>query len=170
MTMAKALKSGDQVIVHGLDDLRRELRRIESKGGPNGLELLKGANYKVATHVIGRAQGRAAGAGRMQARAASTLKAGRAQARATITGGVGVPYFFGAEFGSKSNILRRARQPAGWAGAGRWLGYNQFLPWKQPGGGRAGYFLFPTMRSESAAIVEIYGDELDDIVAAAFPD
>jgi hypothetical protein len=168
--MSPSRRSGDGVYVKGLDEFRRELRRIEQSGGPDGRDMLKVANHKVATYVINRAKSRASAIGRMQATAASTMRAGQAQSRATITGGAGVAYFFGAEFGSKHNILRRERQPAGWAGAGRWHGYNQFLPWRSPGSGGAGYFLFPTMRAESAAIVEMYADELDGIAADAFPD
>jgi hypothetical protein len=168
--MASPRRSKDGVYVRGLDDFRRELRRVEKQGGPDGRDLLKSANYKVATYVILKARQRAGSVGAIQARAASTMTAGQAQSRATITGGASVPYFYGAEFGAKHGILRRERKPAGWAGAGRWRGYNQFETWKQPGSGRAGYFLFPTMRAESRAIVEMYADELDDVMRDVFPD
>lgn len=168
--MTQPRRSEDGVYVKGLDDFRRQLRRIEKEGGPDGRDLLKAANYKVATYVISKAKTRATTVGRMQVSAASTMKAGQTQSRATVTGGNGIPYFFGAEFGAKHGILRRERQPAGWAGAGRWHGYNQFKPWNTPGAGKTGYFLFPTMRAESAAIVEMYGDELDTIVRDVFPD
>jgi hypothetical protein len=168
--VTKARRSEDGIYVRGLDEFRKELRRIEKEGGPDGRDLLKAANNKVATHVIVRARQRASIVGPMQARAASTLKAGQSQSRATITGGTSVPFFFGAEFGAKRGILRRERQPAGWAGGGRWRGYNQFRPWNAPGSGRTGYFLFPTMRAESAAIVEMYADELDTIMRDVFPD
>jgi hypothetical protein len=168
--MSKATRTADGVYVKGLDEFRRELKRLEQSGGPDGRDMLKAANHKVASYVISKSKSRASTIGRMQAAAASTMRAGQAQSRATITGGAGVPFFFGAEFGSKRDILRRERRPAGWAGAGRWRGYNQFLPWRSPGTGRTGYFLFPTMRAESPAIVEMYADELDGIIADAFPD
>lgn len=168
--MSSARRSADGVYVRGLNEFRRELNRVEKQGGPDGRNLLKAANYKVASYVSTKAKQRASTVGPMQARAASTLKAGQAQSKATITGGISIPYFYGAEFGSKRNIERRARRPAGWAGAGPWRGYNQFLPWKQPGSGRAGYFLFPTMRAESKAIVDMYATELDDIMRDVFPD
>lgn len=161
--MARARRSGETVIVRGLDDLRRELRKIERNGGTDGLSLLKNANNKVATHVVNKAQNRASGIGRLQSKAASTLRAGKAQARATVTGGVGVPYFYGAEFGAYQNVPRVR-------GSRSFLGFNQFLVWKTPGNGNAGYFLYPTMKAESSRIIEMYGDELDRITEAAFPD
>lgn len=168
--MSAARRSDAGVYVKGLDEFRKELRRIERNGGPDGRDLLKSANWKVATHVITKSKQRATTFGPMQTRAASTMKAGQAQARATITGGSGVDFFYGAEFGAKHDILRRERRPAGWAGVGRWHGYNQFKPWNPPGSGRTGYFLFPTMKAESNAIVEMYGQELDVIIKDVFPD
>lgn len=166
------IRSTDRAIyVKGLDEFRKELRRIEANGGEDGRELLKDANNRVASYVVQQAQRRAAGIGRMQARAASALKANRAQARATITASTrDVPWFFGAEFGAKPNITRRPRAASGWAGAGPWRGYNQFEMWRKPGGGNAGWFLFPTMRAESKNIIEMYGDELDKIARRIFPD
>jgi hypothetical protein len=160
--MARARRSAETVRVQGLDDLRRELRKIQQNGGPQGSTLLKEANHKVASHVVSRAQGRAASVGRMQSKAAATLRAGRAQARATVTGGTGVPYFYGAEFGAYAGVSRTR-------GARTFLGFNQFLQWKAPGNGNTGYFLYPTMKAESATIIEMYGDELDKITDQAFP-
>jgi hypothetical protein len=125
--------------------------------------MLKEANHKVAMMVVGKAQARAGSVGPMQAKAASTLRAGRQQARATITGGVRMPFFFGAEFGSYSNVPRSR-------GTRTFLGFNQFMPFKKPGSGNTGYFLYPTMRAETRNIIEMYGDELDRIAKNAFPD
>jgi len=161
--MARARRSEETVRVKGLDDFRRELRRLDSEAGPDGLSLLKEANHKVASMVISKAQARASGVGPMQAKAASTLKAGRAQARATITGGFRVPFFFGAEFGSYSNGPRTR-------GSRTYLGFNQFKPFKKAGSGNAGYFLYPTMRAETRNIIEMYDKELDVIAKKAFPD
>lgn len=168
--MTSAKRSSDGVYVKGLNEFRRELNKVQKQGGSDGRALLKSANFKVATYVNTKAKQRASTIGPMQAKAASTMKAGRAQSKATITGGTSIQFFYGAEFGSKRNIMRRERRPAGWAGAGPWRGYNQFLPWKQPGSGRAGYFLFPTMRAESTAIVDMYATELDGIMRDVFPD
>ena len=161
--MARARRSEETVRVQGLDDFRRELRRLGDEAGPEGLSLLKEANHRVASMVIGKAKARASGVGPMQAKAASTLRAGRAQARATITGGARIPFFFGAEFGAYSNVPRQR-------GGRAFTGFNQFLPWKKPGNGNTGYFLYPTMRAESRNIIEMYGDELDRIAKKAFPD
>lgn len=162
--MAKARRTEETINVKGLDQFRRELRKIEQQGGPNGIALLKEANFRVASLVVSKAQARASGLGRMQARAGATLRAGRQQARAVVYGGsASVPFFFGAEFGSYSGV-RRTR------GSRSFLGFNQFEPWKRPGNGNTGYFLFPTMRAESRNIIEMYGDELDKITKQAFPD
>ena len=162
--MARARRTEDTVRVQGLDQFRRELRRIETDGGPDGIALLKEANHKVASMVVSKAQARASSVGRMQAKAASSLRAGRAQARATVIGGsASIPFFFGAEFGSYAGFSRQR-------GNRSFVGFNQFLPWKKPGSGNTGYFLFPTMKAESRNIIEMYGDELDRVAKRAFPD
>lgn len=162
--MARARRSDETVNVKGLDQFRRELRKIQNQGGADGIALLKEANWRVATMVANKAKGRASGLGRMQARAGSTLRAGRQQARAVIIGGsAAVPFFYGAEFGSYSGFPRNR-------GGRSFLGFNQFEPWKRPGGGNTGYFLFPTMKAETRNIIEMYGDELDKIAKQAFPD
>jgi hypothetical protein len=161
--MARARRSDETIRVQGLDDFRRQLRRLESDAGADGLALLKEANFKIASLVVSKAQAKASGVGRMQASAASTLRAGRAQARATVTGGARKPFFFGAEFGAYSGFPRTR-------GGRTYLGFNQFKPWKKPGNGNTGYFLYPTMKAESKNIIETYGDELDRIAKKAFPD
>jgi hypothetical protein len=107
----------------------------------------------------------------LQAKAAQSLKASKTVGRAQVSGGnAQVPFFFGAEFGAKQNILRGERRRAGWAGPGRYIGFRQFLPWKKPGQGNTGYFLFPTLRAETDQIIELYADELDRVTKAAFPE
>lgn len=162
--MARARRTDATVNVKGLDQFRRELRKIEQQGGADGISLLKEANVRVANYVIAKAQARAAGIGRMQHKAALSMRAGRQQARATIIGGGSrMPYFFGAEFGAYPNVPRTRNNR-------QFQGFNQFERWKQPGGGRTGYFLFPTMRDETRRIIDMYGDELDQIAKQAFPD
>lgn len=162
--MARARRTEATVNVKGLDQFRRELRKIEQEGGTDGIALLKEANVKVANYVIAKAQARAAGIGRLQAKAAASMRAGRQQARATIIGGrADMPFFFGAEFGAYPNVVRNRNNR-------RYRGFNQFEPWRKPGNGNAGYFLFPTMRDETRTIIEMYGDELDKIASEAFPD
>jgi hypothetical protein len=165
-----AMKSSSTIAVSGLRDFRNELRRLETESGSDGSALLKDANWKVAQFVTERAQTRAGTVGRQQARAAESLRASKTVNRAQVAGGSAkVPFFFGAEFGAKQNILRSERRAAGWAGPGRYLGFRQFAPWKRPGGGNTGYFLFPTLRAETQNIIDLYGDELDKVTAKAFP-
>lgn len=163
---------GESVAVVGLDDFRRQIARVLQDGGADGTALLKDANWKVAQFVVDKAQAKAATVGRMQVRAAGTLKASKAASRAQVTGVANdkVPYFFGAEFGARQNILRRERRAAGWAGPGRYYGFRQFLPWKKPGNGQTGYFLFPAMRENSDQIREMYGDAVDVIAKKIFPE
>lgn len=174
--MAKAntgtvrIRSG-AVAVIGLRDFQRELKKIVTESGPTGDALLKDANWRVAQYIVEKSQARASTIGRLQARAAEGMKASRSAQRAQIATNVDkTQFFFGAEFGAKQNILRKPRRAAGWAGPGRYRGYRQFLPWKKPGGGNTGYFLFPTMREESPRVVEMYGEEIDRIMAQAFPE
>lgn len=168
----KIKTKGQSVAVVGLSDFRKQLKKVVQDGGPDGQRLLKDANWKVAQHVVEKAQATAATVGRMQVRAAGNLRASRTAATAQIVGVSNdkVPFFFGAEFGAKQNILRKPRKASGWAGPGRYYGFRQFLPWKKPGNGNTGYFLFPAMRAESQNIVEMYGDELDKISRVIFPE
>lgn len=168
---ADRIKSNrDAIAVVGLTDFRRQLARIAAEGGP-GDALLKDANWRVSQYIVENAQARAATIGRMQARAATALKASRIASKAQIVGTANdkIPFFFGAEFGAKQDILRKPRQKSGWAGPGRYRGFRQFLPWRG-NKGNVGYFLFPTMREKSQEIVEMYGDELDKIAKIAFPE
>ena len=71
MARTRTVATGDTVRVEGLDELRRELRRLDDKGLS---DRLKDANHKVAEIVVRRAQQRAAALGRMQAKAAGTLR------------------------------------------------------------------------------------------------
>ena len=160
MARTRTVSTGDTVRVEGLDELRRELRRLDDKGLS---DRLKDANHKVATIVVRRAQQRAAALGRMQRRAAETLRPARQAARAVVTlGRASVPFALGAEFGAGQNIRTAGRN------RGR-LGLNQFSPWR--GNGRnAGYFLWPGIRDAGPEIVETYGDELERITRPAFPD
>ena len=75
--MAKARRSDETVRVQGLDKFRSELRKIQQSGGADGIALLKEANYRVASMVVGKAQSRASSIGPMQAKAAASLRPGR---------------------------------------------------------------------------------------------
>lgn len=171
MTAERIKSNRSSIAVVGLDDFRRQIARVLQDGGPDGKQLLKDANWKVAQYVVENAQARAATVGRMQVRAAQNLKASKTMSASMIIGTEDnrVPYFFGAEFGAKRDVLRKERKAAGWAGPGRWRGYRQFLPWRG-NRGAVGYFLFPTMRDKGPQIKDMYADQLDDIAKRIFPE
>lgn len=131
----------EKIRVVGLRDLQRELKALDLQGE------LKEANWRVAQIVLEEAEKRARALGRMQAKAAESLTAGRAQRKATVAfGGARYPFAFGAEFGAKK--------------------YPQFLPHL----GRTGYWLYPAIRDKRDEIVDAYGDEIERLTKAAFPD
>lgn len=133
------------VAVEGLDELRRELKKLDDAGLT---DQLKDANKAVADLVVQRAQAKAST--RMERRAAGSLRSARQAARAVVKGGsASVPFFGGAEFGS--------------------LRYTQFRPWTGSNS-QSGYFLYPAIRESTDDIVELYGDEVMKISAKAFPD
>lgn len=171
MAVERVNSKRESVAVVGLNDFRRQLARVLQEGGSDGADMLKEANWKVAQLVVEKAQEKAGTLGRMQAKAASALKPSRIATKAQVVGtqDARVPFFFGAEFGARQDILRRPRQAAGWAGPGRYRGFRQFLPWRG-NKGDVGYFLFPAMREHSNEIKEMYGDEIDKIVRAVFPE
>jgi hypothetical protein len=139
--------AGVGIKVNGLTEFRKELRKLDDKGFT---DQLKDANYAIAELVVTGAKGKAGALGKMQARAAETLKPSRQAARAQVTaGGARAPFFFGAEFGSGK--------------------YHQFQPWRGGGPG-AGYFLYPTIRAETVPILGIYSEAVKKITATAFPD
>ena len=147
---------GGTIAVQGLDELRRELKKLDLT------DDLKQANYDAAELVVRSAQSRASS--KLERKAARSLKPSRAAAKAVVTGGgAKAPFFGGAEFGAQQN--RKRTSPSGRT----FLGHNQFQPWRGSGS-TAGYFLYPAIRAETARIVEIYGDAIDRITKPAFPD
>lgn len=171
MAVERIKANRNAIAIIGLTDFRKQLQKVIQEGGETGETLLREANWRVAQYVVEKSQARAETVGRMQARAARAMKASRTSSRAQIIGTADpkTPFFFGAEFGAKQDILRKPRKAAGWAGPGRYKGFRQFLPWRG-NKGEVGYFLFPTMREESQNIVEMYGDEIDKIMKQVFPD
>lgn len=139
------MRTASTVTVAGLDEFRRELRKLDDKTLIDGL---KDANKQVGDLVVDEAKSRAQT--RLQQKAAATLRAGRQQAKAVVTGGTAkVPFFYGAEFGA--------------------LKYRQFSPWRGSGQ-NAGYFLFPAMRDTRGEVLEVYGVAIDKLASSAFPD
>lgn len=183
--MAKGRRFGDAAIaVDDLDDFIKDLRRLKREGDPEGLGRLKDANYRVAEHVRSRAAAKAATHGRMYARAGDDMRASRTVKGARIVAGTRVPYWNAAEFGvypSKDTDSRGGLKQLGGRngpnyvkGEGNSRGWMQFakkdeLLWRDPGSGKTGNFLFPTMRAESETIKAMYVRELDDICKIAFP-
>jgi hypothetical protein len=138
-------KKAGVLAVDGLDELRRELRKLDNAGLT---EELKDANKAVADLVVQRAKAKAST--RMERRAAESLRSSRQAARAQVVGGSAkVPFFGGAEFGS--------------------LRFNQFRPWTGSNS-QSGYFLYPAIRESTDDIVDMYGIEIEKISAKAFPD
>jgi hypothetical protein len=156
--MARVGSGGAKVV--GLDELRRELKRLDDAGL---IGELKDVNYEVASSVIGPMKSKAAGIGAMEARAAATLSASKAAARAQVNfGGAKAPFAGGAEFGAGRDSIRSRA-------SGSYVGYRQFNPWRG-NGGDAGYFMYPTIRDRMDDIVERYGDGIEKITRKAFPD
>lgn len=133
--------AAETIRVNGLRDLQRELKRLDLT------DDLKDAHYRVAGIVVDEAEKRARALGRMQAKAAESLRAGKAQRKATVSiGGARYPFALGAEFGAKK--------------------YPQFLPHL----GRTGYWTYPAIRAKRDEVIDAYGDEIERLTKAAFPD
>ena len=134
------------VQVEGLREFQRELRKL----GDDLPRELAAANKQVAELVVDKAQRRAATVSPGARKSAESLSAARMQRIAAIRlGGNRHPYAAGYEFGS--------------------IRHPQFPPWRGSDA-NAGYFLYPTIRRENDAIVEVYADLIDAIARAAFPD
>jgi len=109
-----ALRSSDTVNIAGLDELRRELKRIDQAFGTSGSDALKDVNYKVAEFVIRRAAGAASVLGSMESKAAKSMDASRSGVAARINaGGKKTPFFAGAEFGAYQNRRRLQKNTGG---------------------------------------------------------
>jgi hypothetical protein len=133
------------VEVHGLDDFRRELRKLAD----DLPRELTDANFQVATLVSQDAKQRASGVSRGARKSAESLSAARTQAAAKVRmGGSRYPFAAGFEFGS--------------------IRYPQFPAWRGSGP-TAGYWLYPSIRANNDRIVDMYGDLLDRITREAFP-
>lgn len=162
--MARAKVAGGHVDVRGLPALQRELRAID-KDLP---KQLADANQRVARFIVDRATRKAKGIGALQARAARSLAAARQQRVAAIRfGGARHPEAMGAEFGAYRNILRASGRRDGKGRQVMVRGWNQFRPWRGNSTG-AGYFLWPTIRDSNDEVIDIYGREIDQLLARVF--
>lgn len=133
-----------RVDVQGLNELRSELRKLDLT------DQLKDAHYRVASLVVDEAEKKARAIGRMQAKAAESLRATRTQNKAAVSiGSTRYAFALGAEFGAKN--------------------YPQFLPWRGSGT-NSGYFMWPAIRESRDEVMRLYGDEIERITSDAFPD
>lgn len=157
--MARANRS-ESISVRGLTELRKELGKLED--GAEFTARLKDANVRTATFVVNRAQPLLASYGRQASRV--SLRANRlaSAARVSMTGLFPEGLEFGAHQGVPRSVSRNGKvyKRAGW---------NQFRPWKG-NGEDTGYVIFPTIRSNTQAIVDLYEEEVGRITADAFPD
>lgn len=134
--------------IEGVDAFRDDLKRL-AKDLDDG-DVMRDAHYAIGQLVVDSAASRANALGRMEAKAAKSLRAGRAKNSASVTiGGASAPFALGAEFGSNR--------------------FSQFRPWRGSGKG-AGYWLWPAVRAEDRAIERVYEQAIDKATARAFPD
>jgi hypothetical protein len=131
------------VRVEGLDQYRRGLRRA----GPEYPKRLAKVNKEAGERVARGAQSRYRNRYEQHSgRGVASIRSLAQQAGAKVRiGSARVPYMLGQEFGSNR--------------------YRQFAPHV----GRAGRFLFPTIREEMPKLVDEYLEELDDIAREAYP-
>jgi len=143
------------VRVRGLDDFRRELRRMDRQYGKE----LGDINLKVAEFVIDKAnqKGRRLGGVHAHVVRNNAFRASRRQKAATVNvgGAGGKAPTLGAEFGAK-----QYRQFPEWLG-------NQ---WSPDGSANVGYMLHPAIRENVDEWLDMYWDELNRLARRAFPD
>ena len=131
----------------GFKEFSRELKKLEDGGLTREL---RDVNYQVAEHVVSRALG--AASTKLLAHAFKSLKAGRSGFSAFVKlGGPDHPEAMGAEFGGRGRRTTR-----------------QFQPWRG-NGQSAGYALYPTIRGERDAIIQMHSEGVAKITARAFP-
>ena len=164
-----AYKGGDRVVVQGLAEFRREIRRL---GDKEVTDELKRANKAAAQIVVDTARPSMVGAPGIARRLGATMKASLSQTRGQLsissvrTRGGKFILPLGVEFGSGRNLDRLVLRN----GEGRTIkGWNQFPDWRGNSAG-AGYPIFPALRAEQARIMDTYGDDLERIYGRAFPD
>jgi hypothetical protein len=99
------------VEVEGLAQFRRELRRLDEAGFTHEL---KDTNWLIASRVADWAKVRARSMGRMEAKAADSLRPTRGVTSAAVTlGGAQAPFAPGSEFGAYRDRLRLRKSTGG---------------------------------------------------------
>jgi len=141
-----AVQKGESIRVLGLREFQAELKALEG----NWPRELTRAAKEAASLVLGAAQSAAAGQGGVAGHAAKSLRVTGGQRSASIwLGGDDHPEALGAEFGS--------------------IRFHQFKPYRGNAAG-AGYFLYPSLRQQQPAVLDVYSAALERLFARAFPD
>lgn len=133
------IRSGE-VKVDGLRELNNALRAV----GKEAQGELRDAGKKIAEAVADDARSNAYSLGGVAAKVAPSIRASAGVRSAGVGfGGAAFPFAGGAEFGS--------------------LRYKQFKPWRG-NTSDAGYFVYPSIRSNSERIAEDYAGAVDDLM------
>ena len=148
-----------QIDVEGLNEFRKALKATDK-----AFVKELGQEYKIIGRMIqsGAAQ-RAAALGGIAAKSADAVKASASTTALAVklSSGSKTPWAFGAEFGGGKYGAGNPKPTGGYT--------TQFKPWKG-NGPEAGYFLYPTIRAESAHIIEEFDKAIERVAAHAFPD
>lgn len=145
MASSQRIRTGD-VRIEGLRELNKALKEL----GPEFPREMRKVNKEVAGGVAEHAQRNALAEGGVAAHVAPSLKASAGVNSAAVAlGGLAHPAAGGAEFGGQ-------RRPT----------TQQFKPWRGSGE-RAGYFLYPAIRSDADEIYDDYLEALDELVKRA---
>lgn len=158
MAVTRIRDTGDQVQIRGLKEFTREVTKLDKAHGRGLQKALTKANRQAAKMVL--AETRSAASTPLQQRAARSLRVTAAASRSGIE--VSKDRFegaFGAEFGGGKHGKGNPTPKGGYT--------TQFPPHR----GRAGYFIFPTVRRlRGGEAMYLYRAAVDDAFAAAFPD
>ena len=154
------MAEGRGIYVEGLDQFLRELKKIDREWG----KRLKAIHERVSRHVTAKAKAAAPPRGRKGLSHNATQKAAFVKTR---------PGRRGDALGVFWGMKRRS----GWFAASRYDGSSgrQFKPWVgnqwDPGeqGGKP-YFIGDAINESIDEVLDIYEEEIDALVAEAFPE
>lgn len=140
--------------VEGLKDLVRSLQKADKRYRAAFVD----ANLKAASLVVTAAKARANREGKLAAKAARSLRAGKSANAAYVSyGGRKYPFAMGAEFGALRDKPRSVE-------TGTRKGWNQF----QQHRGREGIFIYPSLRENREEVLQVYLAEVDKILDMTF--
>lgn len=152
---------GGRVVIVGLDDLRRELRRLEDPKG--WTKKLSGLQRTIAREAAGWARSEAAGMGGPFAHFANAIRGyGTVSgARIGIGNGNANATFWGAKkrTGWNAGNGGKAQHPS-WVGASWDVGVH----------GQGPYAINQAIANHLPDIIDRYSEGIDDITRRAFPD